>query len=104
MRGLRGLFNGLAYMIGGTAVSFPIGTGDVGGLISRDLRVGDDEKKFGGLEPGTGEDGRKDRGIGTSYEDSIEQLSVNPGELGGRGDIEPGEVADTGSAETDEFG
>jgi hypothetical protein len=57
---VRGLFNGLARLVGRTPVSFPTGTGDVGGLFSLGLRVGDEVKKFGGLELGTGEDGSAD--------------------------------------------
>ena len=100
--GLRDLFNGLVYIIDETAATFPIGAGDVGGVFSSELGAGDDVKKFGGLELGTGEDGRGDGRTGSSCEYSIEQ-SLRPGEPGGRGDMEPGEVTDTGSVESNEF-
>jgi len=70
--GLRDLFSGLEYTAEGTAVSFSAGVGDVGGLLYRAWQVGDDVKKFGGLELGTGEDGKGNGGIEASSEHSIE--------------------------------
>lgn len=103
MCGLRGLFNGLPYIINGAAVGFPVGTGDVRGLFPGGLGVGDDVKKFGGLELGTGEEGRGDVRTGVPYEHSIKQSLVKPGELGDRGDIDPGEGAETDSVKSDRF-
>lgn len=100
MCGLRGLFNGLAYTSDGTTASFSKGTGDVRGLLSRELKVGDDVKKFGGLELGTGEDGNR---AGASHKDFIEQPLVKLGELGGRGDVGPGDDTDTGLVKTGAF-
>lgn len=72
MFGLRGLFNGLESAVERTTVGFSLGAGDVGGLLYKAQRVGDDVKKFGGLELGTGEDGKGNGGIGVSSEHSIE--------------------------------
>ena len=72
MSGLRGLFGGLESTTEKTAAGFSVGAGDVGGLLHRALRVGEDVKKFGGLEFGTGEDSKGNEGIGISSEHSIE--------------------------------
>ena len=101
--GLRGLLNGLAHPIEGAASSFLVGMGDVGGLLCGELRAGDDVKKLGGLEIGAGDDGRGSGGTETSSDQSIQQSSTKPGELGGKGDIGRAKVADTGSLKGDRF-
>ena len=103
MSGLCGLFNGLVRIVRGAAASFPIRTGDVNGLFTWGLKVGDDVKKFGGLELGAGEDERTEERAGAPYDTSIEQSLKKPGELGGRGDVKPGGVAGTGLVKSDEF-
>ena len=101
--GLRGLLNGLARTTEGTAPSSLVGMGDVGGLLCREVRVGDDVKKLGGLELCAGEDGRGSGGTETSSDQSIQQSSTKPGELGGKGDMGRAKVADMGSKKRGRF-
>lgn len=92
MSGLRGLFSGLKSTAGRTAIGFSVGAGDVGGLLYRAWRVGEDVKRCGGLELGTG----------ASSEHSIGSLT-KLGELGGRGDTGRTKVVYAGSAKNDEL-
>ena len=55
---LRVLFNGFLYAGEKVGSRLSVRTGDVGGLSFGKLRVGEDVKKLGGLEVGTGGDGR----------------------------------------------
>lgn len=102
MSGLRGLFSGLKSTVGKTAIGFSVGTGDVGGLLYRAWRVGEDVKRCGGLELGTGEDSEGNEGTGASSEHSIGSLT-KLGELGGRGDTGRTKVVYAGSAKNDEL-
>ena len=79
-----------------------MGAGNAREPFSIEFGAGDGAKKLGRLELGLGEDCRGDRWTEASYEYSIGQ-SLRPGELGDRGNIAPGDVAETGSVERSKF-
>jgi hypothetical protein len=94
----RGLFSDLGYTV--EKLCFTEQAGEVGGLLFKELRVGEDMKKLGGLEVGTGEDSKGTPWTEKSSEKSTEQPSTQPGELGGRGDTGRAKATETGSVET----